>query len=133
IGHGKQQLVADFVTKAVVDVLEAIEIEKQYRRLAVYAPRLFQRMLDAQTEQQAIRQAGQRIVMRQMHQLLLTALDLADVGGDADIVRRTPFGVAHDADIEQLRVNLAGLASVPQLTLPVSDLPERAIHALVER
>ena len=68
------QLVARGVPQAVVDVLEAVEIDEQHADPAAVAARLLDRMLQPRLHQQPVRQVGQRVVVRQMLELLLRAL-----------------------------------------------------------
>ena len=80
--HRAQQPVADQVTERIVDPLEAVQVQQQHGDLALIAPRLPQRVLQMILEQGAVRQIGQRIVLRQVAGLLLGALALRDVPAD---------------------------------------------------
>ena len=73
-----QQLVAGLVSEAVVDRLEAIEVEVEHReqRLAQRAPRAVKQVLQAVEEQRAVREIRERIVERLALQLLLGLLAL---------------------------------------------------------
>jgi hypothetical protein len=76
LGEGDEQLVADGVAEAVVDLLELVEVEEQQRaavlRLAAGTP---QRLLDAVNEQRPVGQPGEGVVQRLVLQPLL--LDVA--------------------------------------------------------
>ncbi len=65
-GDGHQQLVAGRVAEAVVDDLEAVEVEEQHRRAdgGVVALRAPDRLVEAVDEQDAVRQAGEVVVQR---------------------------------------------------------------------
>lgn len=56
---GLEQLVAQPVAEALVDVLEVIEVEQQDCALAFLQPDSLQGMLDTLLEKQAVRQAGE--------------------------------------------------------------------------
>ena len=81
---GLQQLIADVVAERVVDDFEAIEVEEEDRQPAVIALRVRQRDGQAVLEQQAVRQAGQRVVIREVLDLLFGVRPLGDVADDAD-------------------------------------------------
>ena len=66
---GSEQLVAEQVPERVVDVLEAIDIEKEDRQPPLVALGQRKRAGQPVGQQQAVRQIGQRIVARQMGQL----------------------------------------------------------------
>ncbi len=51
-------------------------------------------------------------------------LDLADIGEHADIVADAALGIVHGADGQQFRIHLAGLATVPDLALPMAGLAQ---------
>ena len=71
-----QQLVARLVAEAVVDRLEAIEIEVEHgeQRLAERAAGAVKEVLEAVEEQRAVRELGQGIVERLSLELLLDLL-----------------------------------------------------------
>ena len=77
---GGQQQVADRVAERVVDVLEAVEIEEQHGELAASAMRAGDRLPDAIREQRPVGQAGQRVVMRHVHDALVGKAPLGDLG-----------------------------------------------------
>ena len=76
IGHLDEQRVAGGVTEAVVDRLEAVEVEQHHRDRGV-APG--QRVLQPVVEQRSVRQPGEHVVEREMDELLLRGLALGDV------------------------------------------------------
>ena len=72
-----QHLVAGLVAQAVVDVLEAVEVQEQHGHLAAVALGTGQRLRQAVRQQLAVRQAGQCVVVRQLCQFGLVRLKLA--------------------------------------------------------
>ena len=75
LGHRAQQRVADRMAERIVDALEAVEIEEHDREL-VAAP---ERLLHLVLEQHAVRQIGERVVARHVHDLGLGLPALGDV------------------------------------------------------
>jgi hypothetical protein len=77
-GHGFQQFVADQVSERIVDAFEFVDVDIEHRQLlARNDPGQLQ--LELFVEQRAVRQIGQRVVMRQMRDALLGAPALGDV------------------------------------------------------
>ena len=74
-----QERVADAVAERVVDVLEFVEIDPVQRERPVAAPRQHQLAPQLIGEQRAVRQAGERVMLRHVQQMLLGALVLGDV------------------------------------------------------
>ncbi|MNI02304.1 hypothetical protein D3C73_551700 [compost metagenome] len=70
LGHSLEQLVANGMPEAVVDHLEVIEIDHQQRAATLMDLCRGQGLFGAVDEQQAVRQIGQRIVVRQVHQFV---------------------------------------------------------------
>ena len=79
-----QQRVADRMPERVVDALEAVEVEAEHGK-ALAAHQAQQRLLQLLAEQRAVGEAGQRIVAREVGDLLLLAAALGDV-----LVQRHP-------------------------------------------
>src|SRR5438105_4746339 len=77
-GYRLQERVADRMAERVVDFLEMIEIEAEYREL-VAALGQPQRLLALFAGQRPVRQIGQRVMARHMRDLLLGLLPLGDV------------------------------------------------------
>ncbi len=69
LGDRHQQQVAVVVAKGVVDVLEAVQIEQEHRRLRLARPGGAQSQLTPNLEQRAVGQPGQRIVVGLVGQL----------------------------------------------------------------
>ena len=68
-GDDPQQLVAGGVAEAVVDVLEAVDVDVQRRDRQLLAPRAREHLLGAVERQHAVGQAGERVVKRLVAQL----------------------------------------------------------------
>ena len=95
-GNLAQQGVADGMAERVVDGLEAVEVEAQQSDVLVAAAR-FQRRFQALAQQDAIRQIGQRIVMRHVGDARLVAMALGEVADGVDLVAAHP-GAERAAD-----------------------------------
>ncbi|MEH2619087.1 hypothetical protein V1285_004033 [Bradyrhizobium sp. AZCC 1620] len=97
--HRLQKFIADMVSERVVDALELIDIDIEQRELLA-ADGLAEFALDLLAEQYPVRKVGQRVVMRQMRDLLVGKPALGNVVDDVDdvprLTRRTansePFG-----------------------------------------
>src|SRR5215470_1349932 len=72
--HLAQQRVADDVAEYVVDLAEAVEIEREERERLPGLARFFQHVREAVIERGAVRQVGQRIVVGEMLDARLGAL-----------------------------------------------------------
>src|SRR5207245_4215535 len=81
-----QQPIARLMAEGIIDVLEVVEVEEHDRHRALAALGEGQRVLHAIAEQIAVGEQRQGIVERQLPQLLLERLALADV---AEIERET--------------------------------------------
>ena len=77
--HVLQQLVADAVAQRVVDVLEAVEVDEQHADAPPRPARLRDRLRQSLVQQQAVRQAGQRVARRHVLQPFLGLDPRADV------------------------------------------------------
>ena len=75
LGHRAEQRIADRMAERIVDALEAVEVEEHDRELFAAAERL----LHLVAEQHAVRQIGQRVVARHVHDLGLGLAALGDV------------------------------------------------------
>ena len=84
-----QQAIAGVVAERVVDVLEVVEVEEHDRHAQLRALRQRQRVLDPVPEQAAVGEQRERVVERELAQLLLERLALADV---AEIERQPGDG-----------------------------------------
>jgi hypothetical protein len=73
------------------------------------------------TQQHAVGQVGKRVVVGQPFDALLVVFLLGNVDESTDVMNDLAVFVAIHADRHPLRENLAVLAPVPQLALPVAD------------
>ncbi len=77
--HFLQQAVAGVVAEGVVDVLEAVEVDEQYRQRLVVAAGLVDGVAQVAVEHRPVRQIGQRVVIGQVLDVVLHFLALGDV------------------------------------------------------
>ena len=89
-----QQFVADMMPERVVDALEFVDVDIEQRELLA-ADGLLELALDLFAEQHPVRQVGQRVVMREMRDLLVGAPALGDVVDDVDDVTGLARGIAN--------------------------------------
>ncbi len=75
-------LVAGLVAAGVVDVLEAVEVEQVERALAAVARGVGDELGQLLVEAAAVEEAGQRVVVGEVLELVLEALALRDVADD---------------------------------------------------
>jgi len=99
--HLHEQPVAGGVTQAVVDDLEAVEVQEEHRHRLGAPPQARQRELDVVHQQRPVGKAGQGIGQGRLDRLLLEALALADVLDVRDEVQRLILGVAHQRHREE--------------------------------
>ncbi|MNN23892.1 hypothetical protein D3C81_1373030 [compost metagenome] len=132
-GNALEQQVADRVAEAVVDVLEAVEVEEQHRALAAVFLLAVERRQQAAFEQRAVRQAGQRVVVCLVVEFGLGVLEAGNVGEHRDKVGDEVLPVAHGTDGQPAWIQLAILASVGNLALPVAFGGQLMPHGRVER
>ncbi len=124
LGDRAQEAVAAGVAEAVVDLLEVVEIEHHHGDPAALAARLAHRLAQAVEQQRAVGQAGQRVVMGEMADLLLDALALGDVE-QHELGR----GLAALADRHRDRLDVDAAArrdGGPQLARPPARARRRA-------
>ena len=74
-----EQPVADVVAEGVVHELEPVDVEEQHRDVATVRGRVEQRLLEPLEELPAVRQAGERVVVRLELELLLRGAPFAHV------------------------------------------------------
>ena len=92
LGHRLEQLVAGRMAERVVDALEMVEIEIEHRELPAAADQR-KLLLELLTQQHAIGQVGERIVVRQVRDPLLRLLAFGDVLDDAEQILRLSLAV----------------------------------------
>ena len=80
VGEARQQRVAGLVPQRVVDFLEAVEVEAHDRERAVRGAGRADRLGEAFAEQEAVGQAGQRVMVREVPDLRLRHAPLGHVG-----------------------------------------------------
>lgn len=85
LGDGLQEGVADIVAEAVVDLLEAVQVQVQQRQFASAGAGAKQRLAELFVEGLAVAQAGQRVAVGHFQQLLLVGDLVADVADDAAV------------------------------------------------
>ena len=73
---GPQQLVAGAVAKAVVDALEAVEVDEQGGAQLMLATGARKQLLGTIEDQRAVGQTGERVMRGQEHELLLALGEL---------------------------------------------------------
>ena len=78
--HALQHAVAGMMAQRVVDLLEAVQVQEQQRQRRAFTVRDACRLIEAVVQERAVRQVGQRVVIRQMREVLFDAPALtADV------------------------------------------------------
>ena len=88
------------MTQRVVDVLEAVEVEKHQRDLAAAAVGTRDRLSDAVRQQRAVGQAGQRVMVCHVHDALVGATTLLDLRLESGIRPRQFDGPLLDPSFE---------------------------------
>ena len=76
---GLEQFVADGMAERIVDALELVDVDIEHRELLAAPLDALKLALEPLAEQHAVRQIGQRVVMRQMRDLPLGAPALGNV------------------------------------------------------
>eukprot|EP00659_Diplonema_papillatum_P013429 gene13429-biopygen13469 len=131
-GDVLEQQVANRVAEAVVDVFETVEVEEQHGALAAGFLLVVEGGLQAAFKQGAVGQAGQRVVVGLVIEARLGVLEAGDVGKHGDEVGDRLLAVAHGADGQPAGVQLAVLAPVGDLALPVAVGRQLVPHGRVE-
>ena len=121
IGHFMQDLVTRRVPQYVVNWFESIQIDKQQRAMQLQALRFQQRLIEQATEQSAIRQVSQIVVISKMVHRSFGTFAFGDVTDDEEGIGDGFRRVAHHADRHPSRKNFAVAATAPQLALPIAD------------
>ena len=119
LGDAAQELVADRMSQRVVDRLEIVEPEHQHRDLLGAAPRMLQHLVHGLTQQIAVRQAGQPVMLGHEGKPRLGALALGDVHQREQ--HRGPLVIGQfariDREIDQRAVGLDVLPGPRRLLL----------------
>ena len=100
-GAGDDELVARGVAEAVVDRLEAVEVEHEQRALGAVAAAAGDVLGQGAVDAAAVEQAGERVVVGQVAQLVLQAAALGDVLDLHEHVGRRAVVVAHDGGLQR--------------------------------
>ena len=109
LAHEREQAVAGGMAEAVVDRLEAVEVEDHHREQALVAPRPGQRALEAVLEQRAVGEAREIVELRLLAELLGAALArqrIADRALEPDRVEARLVEEIGDAERHRLQVEL---------------------------
>ena len=117
---------------AIVDRLEAVEVDHAHRQRLAGAVGVGDRLAQAVVEQAAVGGAGERVEIGDAVELLFLALEPADVREGGHVVQQPAIAVANAADRQHLGELAAVLAAVPQFALPVvlllEGFPQRAVE-----
>ena len=106
--------------KAVVDQLEVVEIDERQAERSLVAVCERERLLQPVPQQVAVGEAGERVVIRLMLELVLVTLDLGDVVLHADEVRdRAGARIVYGRHVEHVPEEATVLAIVAQQRLRV--------------
>ncbi|MNE16874.1 hypothetical protein D3C80_1098330 [compost metagenome] len=119
LGDAFEQQVADRMAKAVVDVLETVEVEKQHGSLTFGALGTSEGRLQAVFEQRAVGQASERVVVSLVVEFRLGMFEAGNIGEHRDKVGDGPLAVAHGTDGQPAGIQLAIFAPVVDFALPV--------------
>ena len=125
-----QQLIGDFVAQAVIEQLEAIQIDVQQRQASTALSHALAGFTQALLEQRAVGQAGQLIVVLQIAHTFFEFAPCRQVGEEADNVAYITPHIAHYVQLEPLRIQLAIFASLNQFALPAIGLLQRFMDRL---
>ena len=79
VGNLDEELVAGLVTKPVVNVLEAVEVDEMEGERAVAAPRAGDLATQPVGQQRAVRKVGQSVVVRHVEKMIFGELAVGDV------------------------------------------------------
>src|SRR5690606_331598 len=117
-GELHQQFVTNQVAEAVVDHLEAVQVQHHHCVAAPFPGAAGDGVGQSVVEQYAVRQAGQGVVKCVVLQLALDLLALGDVAGDADVAGETAFLVQHRGEAEYGRKGAAVAAHELDFAFP---------------
>ena len=98
LGQLLQQAVTHLVTECIVDGLETVQFHEQHPRAPLAPARARQRLFQAIEQQRAVRQLGERVVLRHEGQTLLRLHPLRNVLAGSNEVRDTAIGVLDRRD-----------------------------------
>ncbi|HRH28702.1 MAG TPA: hypothetical protein PKV17_07975, partial [Aquabacterium sp.] len=132
LGHHLEQQVARGVSQAVVDGLEVVQVDEDHAHQRLMSARQVHGMVQPLMDHGAVGQLGQGVVVGHARQARLGLLELGDVGQHADKVRGVALVVAHGADRQLGREQLATLALAPGFALPGSLFADFLTHLVDE-
>ena len=130
--HAGKKLVTSGMAETVVDRLEVVQIDEENRHPRAGSLRDLERMLESRVDEQPVGQSRQRIVVGQPAQAGFGFLEVGDIGKYPDVMAVAARWVTHHADRHPLGVDLAILAPVADLALPMSLLEQTGPHVTVE-
>ena len=88
-----QEGVAGGVAVAVVDLLEAVEVDEDAGELRAVAPRALDRLLERRREAHAVGEPGERVAVGERGDALARERDLGDVAADAAVAEEVALRV----------------------------------------
>jgi hypothetical protein len=132
LGGFDQHLIADRVTQRIIDQLEAVEVQLQYREAAVVALGVDQLLLKRREPGFAIGQRRQSVEGAQLIEQGFDRLLLAEVENHAGVVRHQAVRALHHSNRQQGRIDFTALAPVPDLPFPGAGERQFLPHLLVK-
>ena len=117
-GQIEQQAVAGFVTEAVVDRLEVIEVEVTHGQQRAFTAAGLHRRLQHLCELDPIRQTGEFVEMRLSLQLLELGTSVGHVGDGQHVVAHAVVRVAHGRHAQLQQAGFTVTTLVAQLAAP---------------
>src|SRR5690554_2829234 len=133
LGRLLQQLVTHQVTKAVIHILEVVQINHQQRRNSRVTAIVLNAMLQLGEQHLPVGQPGQRVVQRLIFQPRFTFSESAQVGVHTDVMADFRTRVAYHTDAEQGRKDFAIASAAHDFALPVAGFIQRLPHVAVKR
>ena len=132
--HCAQNLIAGVVAEAVIDVLEAVEVEEQDRQHLAAALGALQCLVELLAEQAAVRQFGEFVVVGKEARALFLLFAFSDVLQHADHPARGTVFVANHVAAGKHVHDLLFVAQQPELVAPLVrsglyDTEKQLLHA----
>src|ERR1039458_8454402 len=81
-----QQLVTGLMAHGIVDVLESIQVQEEYRQPETAAMGEFDQLLQSMKQERTVRQIRQPIVLGEIPQPVLSRFALRDIREDTDVM-----------------------------------------------
>ncbi len=123
------------VPQGVVDLFEAIQVDKKHRQFVSPSPFLTELLVESIPEQTTVGQAGQAVIIGLAPDQVVHLFFLGDIREQSHMAKGGAVGVADQADRGPLGVERTILASIPDLPLPMplveDGVPHRAIEGFV--